>query len=241
MQKIMIFGASSAIAEETARIFATKNKDLVLVARSNEKLEVMKADLSIRGAKSVNCICLDATDFKSYDQLFEGELPDSLLICHGSLTDEDKARTDANYLSREVEVNLTSYLAAINLFVGKVLESGKKVNIAAIGSVAGDRSRQSNYLYGTCKNAVAFFLEGVQHKLHANGSKVTIIKPGFTDTPMTAHLEQGPLFVKPQVVAKDIAKALEKGTRSIYTPWFWKYIMLIIRMVPKFVFYKTKL
>lgn len=241
MRNILIFGATSAIATQVARIYAEKNFNLTLVARNKDKLNILESDLKIRGANEIKTHCIAANDFENYSSIFTDELQDTILVAHGSLTDEEKARKESTYLANEITINLTSYLSILNLYAGKALEQNKKVHIAAIGSVAGDRARQSNYLYGTTKASIEFFLEGLRHKLHATKSSVLCIKPGFTDTPMTAHIDKGPLFVKPETVAKDIVKAIENSKTSIYTPWFWKWIMMIIKSIPSFIFYKTKL
>jgi short-subunit dehydrogenase len=113
--------------------------------------------------------------------------------------------------------------------------------LAAISSVAGDRGRQSNYVYGTAKAAVNAYLQGLRNRLYSKGVHVLTIKPGFVDTPMTAHLKQGPLFASVDQVARDIVKAIEKKKCIIYTPWFWRWIMLVIRLIPESLFRRLKL
>jgi short-subunit dehydrogenase len=113
--------------------------------------------------------------------------------------------------------------------------------IAVVTSVAGDRGRQSNYVYGAAKGGVSRFLEGLRHRLHQAGVKVIDIKPGFVDTPMTAAFRKGPLWVGPEQVAKDIERALDRNRADVYTPWFWRWIMLAVRALPNALMHRTKL
>jgi short-subunit dehydrogenase len=121
------------------------------------------------------------------------------------------------------------------------MEDSKGAVIAAIGSVAGDRGRQSNYVYGAAKGGLDILLEGLRHRLAPKGVAVVTIKPGFVDTPMTASFPKGPLWAKPEKVAVDIRRAIDKRRPVTYTPGFWCLIMLVIKSVPRAIFYKTKL
>jgi len=120
-------------------------------------------------------------------------------------------------------------------------EAQRHGTLAVIGSVAGDRGRQSNYVYGTAKGALAIFLQGLRNRLHPAGVRVLTVKPGFVDTPMTASFKKGPLWAAPEAVAAAIVAAVERGRDVIYTPWFWWGIMTLIKLVPERVFKKLKL
>jgi decaprenylphospho-beta-D-erythro-pentofuranosid-2-ulose 2-reductase len=113
--------------------------------------------------------------------------------------------------------------------------------IAVISSVAGDRGRKSNYVYGSAKGGLTIFLQGLRNALSGSGVHVLTIKPGFVDTPMTNDFTKGLLWAKPEKVAKDIKRAIDKKKNIIYTPWFWRWIMLIIRLIPESVFKKMNL
>jgi decaprenylphospho-beta-D-erythro-pentofuranosid-2-ulose 2-reductase len=140
----------------------------------------------------------------------------------------------------EISTNGLSVVALLTLVANQLEQQGHGA-IAVISSVAGDRGRQSNYVYGSAKAMVSAFLSGLRQRLAKKGVHVITVKPGFVDTPMTAHLPKGPLWAKPEQVAKDIRRAIDKGQRIVYTPGFWRFIMLIIKHIPEFVFVKLKL
>lgn len=142
---------------------------------------------------------------------------------------------------REININFLS-AASLLTHVANVMEPQRKGSIGVIGSVAGDRGRQSNYVYGSAKAGLAAFTQGLRHRMTRHGVNVTLVKPGFVDTPMTADLAKGgPLWARPEKVAKDIKSAMERGDAVLYTPWFWRWIMLIIRSVPDAIFRRTRL
>jgi short-subunit dehydrogenase len=126
-------------------------------------------------------------------------------------------------------------------WLANYFETRGKGNITVITSVAGDRGRQSNYIYGAAKGGLSIFLQGLRNRLAPKGVSVTTIKPGFIDTPMTAHIKKGPLFASPETVGKRIHQAMLKGESVVYTPFFWRFIMLIIQHIPEFIFKKMKL
>ena len=165
---------------------------------------------------------------------------DVALIAHGSLPDQAACAASVALTRRELEVNLLSVIDLLTLLAGR-MESAGGGTLAVIGSVAGDRGRQSNYVYGTAKGALAIFLQGLAHRLAPTKVRVLTIKPGFVDTPMTAAFAKGPLWASPERVARDIERAIARGTRVLYTPWFWRWIMLVIRLVPTALFHRTKL
>lgn len=245
MKKIVIFGATSAIAEATARIYAEEGAEFLLLARNADRLESVKADLKSRGAKKVEPIIADLSNSAEHENLFQeikNKLPDfdTALIAYGSLGDQRDCEIDFDKLYEELDVNFVSVVSLLtylaNFFAAK--QSG---TIAVISSVAGDRGRQSNYVYGAAKGALTVLLQGLRNRLFSDGVHVLTIKPGFVDTPMTADIKKNFLFVKPEVVAAAIKKAIENKKDVIYVPWFWRYIMLLIKLIPEFIFKRLSL
>jgi short-subunit dehydrogenase len=241
----MIIGATSAIATEVAREFAKSGASLFLLARNQERLENIASDLRVRGAHTVHTATFDAHDLESHsrrlDQALEiiGDL-DGVLIAHGELPDQAACQSEYADTERALRSNLLSPIALLT-WLANYFEKRGKGNITVICSVAGDRGRQSNYVYGAAKGGLATFLQGLRNRLSFAGVSVTAIKPGFVDTPMTQHLPKGPLFADPQSVGKRIHKAMLKGENVVYTPWFWRFIMLIIQHIPEAIFKRLRL
>lgn len=244
MSNILIFGATSAIAEATARLFAARGDALFLVGRDEVRLGQIADDLRVRGAGSVWTGKLDVREFGDHAAVIERAKQclstlDIVLLAHGSLPDQARCQQDVDLLRSEFETNATATLALLTR-VANVLQAQGKGQLAVIGSVAGDRGRASNYLYGSAKAAVEVFLSGLRQRLFGSGVHVLAIKPGFVDTPMTRAFEKGPLWAKPQDVARGIVKALERRRDVVYLPGFWRVIMLVIRHIPEFVFKRLR-
>ncbi len=245
MQNILIVGATSAIAEATARRWAARGDALYLVARNREKLEAIAADLRVRGANRVACFTMDARKIDEHATMLTaaaaalGEI-DVVLIAHGSLPDQDACAASVALTIAEIETNALSVIALATL-VAQIFERRGKGSLAVIGSVAGDRGRQSNYVYGAAKGMVSLFLQGLRNRLHKRGIHVLTIKPGFVDTPMTAAFTKGALWVKPDAIAAGIVDAVERKRDEVYLPRFWALIMFIVRHVPEAVFKRLSL
>lgn len=245
MRKVMIVGATSAIARETARLFAAAGDRLFLVGRNPERLQSVAEDLRVRGASEVGTAVADLNEFDRHSELIEQAAKamdglDTVLVAHGVLGDQQKAQADF----AEAEESLrTNFLSVVSLLtpVANRFESQGHGTIAVISSVAGDRGRQSNYVYGTAKAALSTFLSGLRNRLHPKGVHVVDIRPGFVDTPMTAHIDKGPLFARPEVIARGIHRAIQRRSDVVYLPWFWALIMLVIRSIPERVFKRLKL
>jgi len=244
-QNILIVGATSGIAEALARRYANEHAKLFLVARNTSKLEVMATDLIARGAAEVQVFAMDANNSDLISQMIEtawksfGAI-DIALIAHGTLPEQLLAESDVSYAIAEFRNNAESVIACLTLLAQSFEKQGKGV-IAVIGSVAGDRGRASNYLYGSAKAAIDTYASGLRARLFAVGVHVLTIKPGFVATPMTANLNlPARLTVTPDRVAKDIQLAIVKRKDVLYTPWFWGLIMLIIRCVPISIFKRLK-
>jgi short-subunit dehydrogenase len=245
MKNVAVFGATSAIAEQVARLFAAEGDRIYLVARRAEQLERIAADLRVRGAAEVFTYLADFDDTAAHADMLDdcaqrlGDITVALLA-FGTLGDQERCKRDVQAAQAELRTN---FMAPALLLTGLAqrMEDSKGAVIAAIGSVAGDRGRQSNYVYGAAKGGLDILLEGLRHRLAGRGVAVVTVKPGFVDTPMTASFPKGPLWAKPEKVAADIKGAIEKRRPVVYTPGFWRLIMLVIRSVPRFIFYKTKL
>lgn len=243
--KILIFGATSAIAYETAKLFAKDGVLLYLCARDEEDLKRLSGDLTVRGAGEVGYSKFDAVDINSImkaidDCLIKFPELDGLFVSYGTLPDQKLCECNIAEMNKAVVINFTS-VAAILTHITPHFESRKSGTIAVVSSVAGDRGRQSNYIYGSAKGALTAFLSGMRQRLHKSNIKVITIKPGFVDTPMTVDFKKGTLFVKPDAVARGIYNAIVKGKDVAYLPWFWRFIMMIIIHIPESIFKKTKL
>lgn len=238
-KRIVILGAASAIAEATARIWAAQGARLCIVGRDKDRLDCIADDLKARGAGEVIIAALDCANVDAKSELNNmvsalGGL-DILLLAYGTLGDQRQLETDPVAAAELMRINFTS-AAAWCLAACALLEQRKTGVLLVIGSVAGDRGRRSNFIYGACKGGLSILVEGIAHKLAMTKARAVIIKPGFVDTPMTASFRKGPLWVGPDAVAKIIARAAERGGIAVYTPSFWRWIMLIIRHLPTFVF-----
>ncbi|HEX6834329.1 MAG TPA: SDR family oxidoreductase [Rudaea sp.] len=246
MRRILIIGATSAIAEATARRFAARGDALFLIGRNEERLRAIAADLGVRGAPRAAAATLDVTDFSAHTAIIdraEQELGglDIALIGHGTLSDQNACEQSVDSMRREFDINAISTIALLTVLANR-FEARRQGTLAVISSVAGDRGRQSNYVYGSAKAAVSAFLSGLRQRLAKANVDVLTIKPGFVDTPMTAAIQgKGALWAKPDAVAADIVRAIDRRRSAIYTPWFWWGIMLIIRHIPEFIFKKVKL
>ncbi len=245
MKRILILGATSAIAEQTARLYADRGAQLMLAARDEGKLRRLADDLNIRGAEQVKWQALDLNDTAEHENLLfntEKQLGglDMVLIAYGTLGQQAAGEQDFNVALEELQTNCLSVLSFLTLIANR-FEAQQSGTIAVISSVAGDRGRQSNYIYGTAKGALTIFLQGLRNRLHKAGVQVLTIKPGFVDTPMTREFKKGLLWVKPQVIAAGIVRAVDSRKNVVYLPFFWRYIMLIIKLIPEFIFKRLSL
>lgn len=243
MQRVLIIGAYSAIAEAVAREYASRGAVLFLVGRNAQRLQTLVDDLRVRGAARVEAFALDVNDIGKHATMLDAAEAllggiDVALIAHGTLPDQSACDADVQTALREFTTNGTSTIA-LSLELAKRLQRG--ATLAAISSVAGDRGRASNYLYGSAKAAVSAFLSGLGQRLRGDGINVLVIKPGFVDTPMTAAFKKGALWATPQQVAHGIMKAIDKRKPVAYLPWFWWGIMAIIKHIPESVFRRIKL
>ncbi len=243
---VLVLGATSAIALAFCRRRAADGASFILVARNAERLAAVVSDLQARGAARAVSAATDLADMNGCEARFQEFLaplgvPDEVLLAYGVLGDQGRAQDDPDETRRLIDVNFTSAALWLQL-CAKHLGRQKPCVLVVIGSVAGDRGRQSNYVYGAAKAGLDAFAEGLAHRAHGGKLGVVTVKPGFVDTPMTAHLDRsGPLWAKPEAVAQAIDGAIAKGRRIVYAPWFWWPIMAAVRMAPRRLFYRTKL
>jgi len=245
MQKILIIGATSAIAEATARRFAARGDELFLLARDASRLPAIADDLKVRGAARVLTAVLDVQTMGDPADMIGrvlAEWPriDIVLIAHGTLSDQTCCQDSVARLRQEFETNALSVMALLTPLANHMQSQGSGT-LAVISSVAGDRGRQSNYVYGAAKAAVSAFLSGLRQRLTPHGVNVLTIKPGFVDTPMTRDFKKSPLWAQPSAIAEGIERAIGRRRGVVYLPWFWGPIMLVIRHIPEFVFRRLKL
>jgi decaprenylphospho-beta-D-erythro-pentofuranosid-2-ulose 2-reductase len=247
LQRIVIIGATSSIAEHCARLWVTgHNVELTLVGRDLAKTERVAADLRVRSPGST--VAVRVADFVDpaaigalAGELCAGGGVNDVLIAHGSLPDQRQCQADLAANHEALSVNGVSPVLFAEAFVGHMERAGKGT-LTIIGSVAGDRGRRSNYVYGAAKGLVTRYAQGLQHRLAGAGSavKVVLVKPGPTATPMTAHLPQKGLAT-PEQVAAMIVRGAAAGTPVVYAPGKWMVIMMIIRHLPAFVFNKMNI
>jgi decaprenylphospho-beta-D-erythro-pentofuranosid-2-ulose 2-reductase len=245
MQRVLIVGAASAIAEATARLLAARGDALFLAGRDGPKLLAIAADLKLRGAALTATFVLDVRAVDRFAALLQaadehmGGL-DAALIAHGTLSDQSACQSSVELLRDEFEVNAVSVMALCTHLAERFEAQGRGI-IVVISSVAGERGRQSNYVYGSAKAAVTAFTSGLRQRLYAKGVAVITIKPGFVTTPMTAAFSKGPLWASPATVAAYIVRAMERRAAVVYSPWFWRPIMSIVRALPERIFRRLRL
>ncbi|MFT4113503.1 SDR family oxidoreductase [Silvibacterium sp.] len=247
--RILALGATSAIAEATLRAFVEagtgRGVSFFLVARNAERLEAVAADLRTRGAASVATHVMDLDDTVAHPAMLASAALnlgtiELALLAHGILGEQPEA--EASYPVAEAILG-TNFMAPVSMitWLANYFEQSKQGTLAVISSVAGDRGRKSNYVYGASKGGLTIFLDGVRNRIDRAGVQVLTIKPGFVRTPMTAHLPPSPLFASPAAVAHGILKAVEKRRDVVYLPPFWALIMFIIRSIPERIFKKLNL
>lgn len=248
-RRAIVLGALSAMAEETCRLLAEDGASLSLFGRDTTRLEEVARDLRARGAKSVEIRAGDladasnaAAELRTASDAIGGA--NAVLIFYGVLGDQKLAEQDTAEAARILDVNFTSAahwaLAAANL----IEQAGEDAVLLGVSSVAGDRGRRSNYVYGAAKGGFSILLQGIAHRFAAlpHAPRAVVVKAGFVDSPMTAGIKKGgPLWATPKQIAQDICRALDHGGPIVYAPGFWRFVMLAIRMTPNFVFKRINL
>jgi short-subunit dehydrogenase len=244
-KSVVIIGATSSLARSLAHQLARRGTNLYLAARDEAELERIAQDLKIRYQVAVGWSRFEALEFDAHgdicDRILAAASPlAGVIICMGELGHQPTAQTD---IDRALAIIQSNYTGAVSILtpLANALEKQGSGWIVGIGSVAGDRGRQSNYVYGSAKGAFALFLQGLRSRLSKRGVHVMTVKPGFMDTKMTFGLPGLFLVADPDDVARDILTALKKRKNTVYLPWFWWGIMTIIRAIPEPIFKKMKL
>jgi len=239
-KKILIIGANSAIAKHCSKIWFERGDDLYLVARSEQKLQKLILELNYINSSKIYFYHMDLNDLDSHSiMLDEAEAVltniDIILIAHGSLSDQKICEQNVDKTIREIKTNALSVVSLLTLIANR-FEKKKEGTIAVLSSVAGDRGRASNYVYGSAKAMITEFMSGLRQRLHKSNIAVITIKPGLVDTPMTAQFKKGFLWTDPATVAKKIVYAIDNKKEELYVPAFWWIVMKIIRTIPNIIF-----
>jgi len=246
LASVLILGATSTIARALAAEFGRHRYDLTLAGRDREEMDALAADLAIRYGVEARVRCFDALAFETHQPDLESwlsEEPDSIVgavVCFGYLGDHAAAKTDFAEARRILDTNFTGCMSALNI-IANHFERRRSGFICAVSSVAGDRGRQSNYLYGAAKAGLSVYLQGLRNRLFPSRVRVVTIKPGFVDTPMTFGRPGLFLVASPEYVARSIFKAIQRGKDVAYIPWFWRPIMFTARMIPEWLFKRPRL
>lgn len=242
MKNFLVLGASSLIVQKTLELLAKPDVKFYLVGRNESKLNIVKDHLESVGQSTVFIEAADLSKFDIYQQIFNNSIQamgcvDCLFLGYGILPNQQELEQDMTKIVENFNVNALGVILFVSL-LANYFEERNDGSIVVISSVAGDRGRKSNYFYGSAKAALNVFLQGLRHRFAKENIKVITIKPGLVDTPMTSHLKKNMLFANPEKVAKDIFTAICRGKEVVYTPWFWRYIMLIIKLLPEKIFKK---
>jgi len=240
MKNVLILGATSDMAQAIAKRYAAEGWSLSLAARNMELLEPIAGDLRVRSSVDIQTMEFDAADFSSHQGFYDAleAKPDVVICVFGYMGDQMLARTDLDEVRRTIDVNYTGAVSILNV-VAEDFEKRGSGSIVGVSSVAGDRGRQSNYIYGSAKAGFTAYLAGLRNRLVKSGVHVMTVKPGFCRTKMTENLElPAALTAEPEQVAQAVFKGVEKKHNTIYTLWMWRWIMLIIRHIPEVIFKK---
>lgn len=245
-ENVLVVAALSGMGRAIAGELASRGHSLVLAARDQEELARTAADLRVRHRVAVETAPFEALDFDSHaalveaaDRAFPGGLT-GIVFCAGYMADQHLAETDFSATRTMIDVNFTSAASLLN-HAANLFERRRRGWICALSSVAGDRGRQSNYLYGATKSALSAYLQGLRNRLTPSGVTVITVKPGCADTSMTYGGDRLPFLVAPEVVARDVARAILRRDSVIYTPRIWWPVMTVIRLIPEALFRRMKL
>ena len=241
--RVLILGANSDVAEALAHSLSQKGHELILAGRSREKLTVLKSDLEVRHGANSTIMDFDAEKTKDHSNFYDSiEIkPDWVVCAFGLLVDQDEANDNAELKTKSYLVNMFGAISILDIVALDFVKRKSGV-IVGISSVAGDRGRGSNYTYGSAKAGFSAYLSGLRNRLYKSGVHVITINPGFIDTKMTSHLELPNLLTaSPDEVAAKIIKAIHKKSNIVYVKWYWRYIMIIIKLIPEGIFKRLNL
>ena len=243
MSYVLIIGAKSDIAKATAREYAKHGYDIYLAARNVEELEAFSKDITVRSTSRVKLLELDILDYNSHQDFYESieEKPLGVISVVGYLGEQEKAKSDFFETQKILNSNYTGVVSLFNI-IANDFEKRRSGFLVGISSVAGDRGRKSNYIYGAAKAAFSTYLSGLRNRLYEAQVHVLTVKPGFVNTKMTEGMDlPEKLAAEPEEIAEDIFKAQQKNKNLLYTKWIWRWIMLIIRNIPECQFKKMSI
>jgi decaprenylphospho-beta-D-erythro-pentofuranosid-2-ulose 2-reductase len=243
---VLVLGATSGIGRHIAAAFARRGHDLYVTGRDRQEADRIARDLQLRYEVRVVADTLDARDLASHEQ-FVGRVVEAsggrlagAVVAFGLLPEQDVAARDVETARAVIDVNFTGAVSLLTRIADHMCGAGSGF-LVGVGSVAGDRGRQSNYVYGSAKGALAVYLQGLRNRLWRHGVRVVTVKPGFVDTAMTYGLPGMFLVAPPERVGEAVARAVDRGRDVVYVPWFWRWVMLVIRLLPERVFKRLRL
>ncbi len=240
----IILGATSAMARAFARALAAEGHALVLAGRDKDELDAIAADCRLRGAPGAETATFDVRDPASFAPLIararaaEGTVNAAVFV--GSMPEQSAIDADPALLDGTIADSFTGPARFLQMLAA-VIEDKAAGTVVGVGSVAGDRGRLGNYVYGAAKAGFATYLSGLRNRLTRGGGHVVTVKPGFVDTGMTWGIDGMFLVAPPEKVARDILKAVHRRRNVVYTPFFWRWIMLVIRLIPEPIFKKLSI
>jgi len=243
MSYVLIIGAKSDIAKEVARVYAKNGYDLYLAARDSDSLKELANDIRLRSSVDAQTKELDLLEFGSHQGFYESLVPKPIgvIVVAGYMAEQKECQNDWSKALNTINTNYTGAVSILNI-VANDFEKNKNGFIVGVSSVAGDRGRKANYIYGSSKAAFSAYLSGLRNRLYDSGVKVLTVKPGFVNTKMTEGLDlPAKLTAEPEDVALDIYKAQQKGKDILYTKSIWRLVMLIIKHIPEFMFKKMSI
>lgn len=241
---VVLLGATSGMVRATANAFAAAGYAIILAARDDEENAILAADLQVRHGVPCHALHFDGADVDTHPAFVAeceatlGTNPTGVVLGFGYMATQEVAQQDMAEVRRMVDINLTGAMSILERFAAVFEERGSGF-MGVLSSVAGDRGKQSNYIYGATKAGLTCYLEGLRVRLYKSNVTVTTIQPGFVDTKMTFGLPlPGPLVASPEQAGRAIFRAVIRGRDEVYVPFFWRYIMLIIRCIPRWQFKK---
>ncbi len=243
MKQLLIVGAKSDIAKAVATTYAKNGFNIMLSGRKIDETERFANDLRIRYGIEVFLTELDLSDTASHENFYNAlePKPDGVVVAAGYMVDQEVAQNSLDETLNIINVNFTGAVSLLNI-IANDFEQKKEGFIIGISSVAGDRGRKANYIYGAAKAGFSAYLSGLRNRLFESGVKVLTVKPGFVNTKMTQGLDlPEKLTAQPSEVAEDIYNAQQNAKDILYTKWIWRYVMLIITHIPEFIFKKLSI
>lgn len=240
---VLILGGNSDVAKSLAKDFGKLRSNLILTSRKKGQLDSFKSDLEIRNEINCDIELFDVLDFKSHQSFYKNlkTKPDIVISCIGYLDNQEISQNNFEESLKSIQTNFTGIVSILNIISNNFEKRGKGV-IVGISSVAGDRGRGSNYIYGSSKSGFTSYLSGLRNRLYKSGVSVITVNPGFIETKMTAHLDLPKILTaSTDAISRNIIYSIKKNRRVIYIKWFWKWIMLIIKNMPEKIFVRLNL